>query len=1148
MGGKEMEQLNRFNIQYKMVLPWALPLLGLIYAYLNLPQGSNGNTLVITALLCGAGALVSWMLGQRVLTGLTHAIKSANSSANGDYSYEPPMTGKDEMTHLIYTMVNLRNSVRTAIKNGGSSVDGNVAAENASKVEAISKSQAMIEFNMDGTIVTANENFLGAMGYRLEEVQGQHHSMFVEAGVKDSAEYRQFWEKLNRGEYESAEYKRIGKGGKEVWIQASYNPILDSTGKATKVIKFATDVTEQKMKSAENAGQLAAIDKAQAVIEFNMDGTIITANDNFLGAVGYRLEEIQGQHHSMFVESDFKASNEYRQFWEKLNRGEYESAEYKRIGKDGKEIWIQASYNPILDLNGKPFKVVKFASDVTQQKKDNVHNTRVRLALDACAESCLMVADENYDLVYTNKGVNTMFEIAEGDIKQAIPGFSPSTVLGSNIDIFHKDPSYQRGLLDKLTSSHETQLELGARTFALVVNPIFDEKGKRLGTVVEWTDKTQELARLEKEAAIAAENSRTRQALDVCQANVMMADADLNIVYLNESVKGMLIDAQSDIRNDLPNFDVKNLMGFNVDGFHKNPAHQRGMLKDLKEVYNTSILVGGRTFNLVATPVFSDSVRLGTVVEWDDITEKLAKEIEDKRLADENTRVKLALDVCSANTMIADNDLEVIYTNSAVQNMLSVGESDIKQDLPNFSANKVLGSNIDIFHKNPSHQRNMLANLASTYQTEINVGGRTFALIASPINNEEGERLGTVVEWNDRTEEVAVEQEVDNIIEAAGKGDLSQRATVDNKKGFFKELCMGLNRLVGLSEGVINDTARVLAAMSEGNLTERIDADYEGLFGKLKADSNTTGDRLTDIIGRIREAANTVSTGSNEIAQGNTDLSQRTEEQASSLEETASSMEEMTSSVKQTSENASHANELASNAQEKASKGGEVVARAVTAMDEINSSSKKIADIIGVIDEIAFQTNLLALNAAVEAARAGEQGKGFAVVAGEVRNLAQRSAGAAKEIKDLIRDSVEKVDNGTELVNESGTTLTEIVDAVEKVSTMIKEISDAAIEQSAGIEEVNKAISQMDEMTQQNAALVEEASAASETMTEQARSMLDLVGFFQMASGSDVGGFSGASAGRPAMSMAPVQSAPKASPIAASRPVVTDDGDDWQEF
>ncbi|MGR6873251.1 methyl-accepting chemotaxis protein [Pseudomonas sp. HK3] len=266
-------------------------------------------------------------------------------------------------------------------------------------------------------------------------------------------------------------------------------------------------------------------------------------------------------------------------------------------------------------------------------------------------------------------------------------------------------------------------------------------------------------------------------------------------------------------------------------------------------------------------------------------------------------------------------------------------------------------------------------------------------------------------------------------------------------------------------------------------------------------------------------------------------------------------MEEMTSSVRQTSENASHANNLAANAQDKAQKGGQVVSKAVGAMEEINTSSKKIADIIGVIDEIAFQTNLLALNAAVEAARAGEQGKGFAVVAGEVRNLAQRSAGAAKEIKDLIRDSVEKVDNGTDLVNKSGQTLAEIVEAVEKVNTMIKEISSASEEQASGIEQVNKAISQMDEMTQQNAALVEEASAASETMTEQAKNMLDLVGFFKVASGSDVqspmamhqsSGHHGG--GQSSINKPRASTAQTHKPSTASRPVVKDDDDDWQEF
>ena len=233
---------------------------------------------------------------------------------------------------------------------------------------AISKSQAVIEFNMDGTIITANQNFLDALGYRLEEIKGKHHSMFVAQQERDSAEYKAFWAGLNRGEFQAAEYKRIGKGGREVWIQASYNPILDSADKPCKVVKFATDITAKKIRNMEDAGKIAAIARAQAVIEFNLDGTIITANDNFLGAMGYRLEEIRGKHHSMFVPPAERDSVAYREFWAKLNRGEFQSAEYKRIGKGGKEVWILASYNPILDETGKPFKVVKFASDISEQK------------------------------------------------------------------------------------------------------------------------------------------------------------------------------------------------------------------------------------------------------------------------------------------------------------------------------------------------------------------------------------------------------------------------------------------------------------------------------------------------------------------------------------------------------------------------------------------------------------------------------------------------------------------------------------------------------------------------------------------------------------------------------------------------------------
>ena len=239
--------------------------------------------------------------------------------------------------------------------------------EDAGKIAAISCAQAVIEFNMDGTIVAANENFLRTTGYTLAEIQGKHHSMFVVPEERDSAAYREFWAKLNRGEFQAAEYKRLGKGNKEIWILATYNPILNEAGKPFKVVKFATDVTEQKLKAADSDGQIAAIGKSQAVIEFNMDGTIRAANRNFLDAMGYTLGEVQGKHHSLFVEPNERNAPAYREFWDKLNRGQYQAGEYKRIAKGGREIWIQASYNPILDLNGKPFKVVKYATDVTMQ-------------------------------------------------------------------------------------------------------------------------------------------------------------------------------------------------------------------------------------------------------------------------------------------------------------------------------------------------------------------------------------------------------------------------------------------------------------------------------------------------------------------------------------------------------------------------------------------------------------------------------------------------------------------------------------------------------------------------------------------------------------------------------------------------------------
>ncbi|MGJ4733358.1 methyl-accepting chemotaxis protein [Leptospira levettii] len=259
----------------------------------------------------------------------------------------------------------------------GSVVEWADVTETNAQSRAVDRSQATIEFQMDGTIITANENFLNLMGYNLPEIKGQHHRMFVESKEYTSEAYKQFWAALNRGEFQTAEYKRIGKNGKEVWLQATYTPILDANGVATKVIKFATDITENKKRTQEFTSQIEAINRAQATIEFLVDGTILTANEIFLNTMGYSLSEIEGKHHRMFVEPSYVNSEEYKQFWASLARGEFQTAEYKRIGKGGKEVWLQATYNPILDLNGKPYKVIKFATDITDQKKLAIETARI---------------------------------------------------------------------------------------------------------------------------------------------------------------------------------------------------------------------------------------------------------------------------------------------------------------------------------------------------------------------------------------------------------------------------------------------------------------------------------------------------------------------------------------------------------------------------------------------------------------------------------------------------------------------------------------------------------------------------------------------------------------------------------------------------
>ncbi len=478
-----------------------------------------------------------------------------------------------------------------------------------------------------------------------------------------------------------------------------------------------------------------------------------------------------------------------------------------------------------------------------------------------------------------------------------------------------------------------------------------------------------------------------------------------------------------------------------------------------------------------------------------------ARSEQDRARAAEDLRIRTALDEVSTSVMIADAGLNIIYGNKPLMKMLGEAEQDLRRDLPQFDLRTMIGSNIDIFHKHPAHQRRLLGELRGTHRAQITVGNHILRQLINPVTDAQGQRVGYVVEWDDRTEEVRIEGEVSDIIRNAVDGDLSGRIPLDGKQGFLLQLSGQMNELLSAISGSVEQVSTVLRALSQGDLTARMDGDFRGVFARMRDDANATVAQLTGIVSGIQQAAGNINAAASEIAAGNDDLSRRTEQQAASLEETAASMEELTSTVKQNADNARQANQVAQGAAQVAAQGGQVVDQVVTTMSAIDASSKKISDIISVIDGIAFQTNILALNAAVEAARAGEQGRGFAVVAGEVRALAQRSAGAAKEIKQLIEESVGKVTDGSALVREAGSTMHEIVTSVQRVTDIMADISAASQEQSSGIEQVNRTVTQMDETTQQNAALVEEATAAARSMEEQARQLSAAVAVFRLHGG-----------------------------------------------
>ncbi|MBD9478825.1 HAMP domain-containing protein [Pseudoxanthomonas sp. PXM02] len=463
---------------------------------------------------------------------------------------------------------------------------------------------------------------------------------------------------------------------------------------------------------------------------------------------------------------------------------------------------------------------------------------------------------------------------------------------------------------------------------------------------------------------------------------------------------------------------------------------------------------------------------------------RLRARIEAERAAArENERARQALDCAQTGLMMLDADGVVVYANRTLQ--AEVPDVATLHSAPAAQLHPAFGG---VQHR--------LGAGEAAFEEEVEHGGVRYQWAITPVVVE-GVRIGAAVEWRSRAVETLVEREIAAVVDAAARGDLQGRVVLEGKQGFVLTLASSTNRLLEAFQYNLSSLQGLLAALSQGDLTARMEGDFHGVFARMRDDANATVVQLTEIVGIIQQASASITTAAGEIAAGNSDLSRRTEQQAANLEETAASMEELTSTVRQNAESARQANQLAIGAASVASQGGEVVGKVITTMQDIEQSSKRIAEIIATIDGIAFQTNILALNAAVEAARAGEQGRGFAVVASEVRALAQRSANAAKEIKGLIETSVDKVADGSALVNQAGATMGKIVASVRCVTDIMAEISLASQEQSSGIEQVNRTITQMDEVTQQNAALVEEASAAAREMDQQARGLEQAVAMFR---------------------------------------------------
>ncbi len=933
-------------------------------------------------------------------------------------------------------------------------------------------------------------------------------------------------------------------------------------------------------------------DKTLIVSKTDLKGRITYVNKDFIDISGFSEAELIGEPHNLVRHPDMPVEA-FADLWDTLKEGRPWTGYVKNRCKNGDFYWVLANATPVWE-NGQvtgylsvrrkvPPALIPQLDDLYRKFRDKRQgNLKIRYGQAVSGSQYLK-----------NLGISTQITAALATIAIIVAALFGYMLHGwgetedevKAMFDHHVIPGEAMGHISRLLAENRTQLLLGLQhaptspfvkmhdhpltthtanieknsariqeLWASVEKTFHEEEQKKLASV--FTDARTRLDRdgiSPAKAALLAGDHMLANQIILTKVNPGYTEA---ISRLEAFLKFMDENAQADYRVGSVHYQTttRTTIIALVFMFLLIGVGSYLLIRSLRLALNTIV----DTTTRIAQGDYSSNIDISADNEagralqsLQSMQTRMGFEVsETKRTADEMTRVKIALDNVSTGVMIANSDRTIIYANNSVKRILKGAESALRTQLPNFDAEKLVGANIDAFHKNPAHQAKLLGSFTNTYVANLEISDRFLRVSASPVINDKNERLGAVAEWLDRTDEVRIEKEVADMVHAALVGDFETRLSLEGKEGFVRQLSEGLNQLSEVTQSGLTDVAQVLQRVAGGDLTQKIDADYQGIFGQLKDDTNTTIERLREVVGRIKDATEAISIASQEIAAGNADLSSRTEEQASSLEETSSAMEELNATVRQNAENARQANDLAKTSNAGVVKGGQVVKQVVVTMGEIQASSKKISDIIGVIDSIAFQTNILALNAAVEAARAGEQGRGFAVVASEVRNLAQRSATAAKEIKTLIAESVDKVESGAKLVQEAGTTMDEVVASFQQVAALVTEIASASKEQSSGIEQTTQAVGQMDEVTQQNAALVEEAAAAAESLEEQARGLVQTVSMFKLAEGAGR-----SSLPAPVLRDATPRQLPGAS-RATSRPAgrkvlppnITDSTEQWEEF